>query len=284
MKSPWRWDVLDMVAACADVLGWRGKMLTRFVHRFAVVASIALSILLAAALLTGVALFEAEPHVLALLEWVDAHALWGPSAFMAVYMLVVILLLPGILFTLGAGFLFGIVKGSLLVIVAETLGATVAFLAGRLISRRYFGARLAGFLERHPRFAILDERVGRDEWKVVLLTRMIPFFPFKLSNYIFGISRFSLSSFVLGTLFGIVPITVTNVYIGSLAADLATLGSRSAARSNLEWAMYGIGLVVAVVVAVFIARLARRALYARETRTERDSGLGHPGDDTSRCL
>ena len=245
-----------------------------FVHRFAVEVSIALSILLAAVLLTCVAFLEAEPHVLALLKWVDSHAFWGPAVFIIVYTLIVILLLPGMLFTLGAGFLFGIVKGSLLVIVAGTLGATVAFLTARLISRHYFGARLAGFFERHPSFAILDERVGRDEWKVVLLTRMVPFFPFKLSNYFFGISRFSLSNFVLGTLFGLIPITVTNVYIGSLAADLATLGSRSAARSNVEWAMYGVGLVVAVVVAVYIARLAHQALDARESRKEKESELG----------
>lgn len=249
-------------------------MQNRFVRRFAVEASIALSILLAAALVTGVAFFEAEPHVLALLEWVDIHAFWGPFVFMVVYAMVVILLLPGILFTLGAGFLFGVVEGSLLVIVAETLGATVAFLAARVISRHYFGARLARFFEGHPHFAILDERVDRDEWKVVLLTRMVPFFPFKLSNYFFGISRFSLSSFVLGTLFGIIPITVANVYIGSLAADLATLGSRTAARSNVEWAMYGVGLVVAVVVAVYIARLAHQALDARESRKEKESELG----------
>lgn len=239
-------------------------MQNSFIQGFAVEASIALSILLAAALLAGVAYFEAEPQVLALLEWIDTHAFWGPCVFIVVYMLVVILLLPGMLFTLGAGFLFGIVKGSLLVIIAETLGATVAFLAARLVSRHIFGARLARFFDRHPRFAILDERVGRDEWKLVLLTRMVPFFPFKLSNYFFGISRFSLSSFVLGTLFGLVPITVTNVYIGSLAADLATVGTRSAARSNVEWAMYGVGLVVAMVAAVYIARLARRALDMRE--------------------
>ena len=245
-----------------------------FIQRFAVEASIALSILLAAVLLTGVAFFGAEPQVLELLEWIDTHAFWGASVFIVVYMLVVILLLPGMLFTLGAGFLFGIVKGSLLVLVAETLGAMVAFLAARLISRHYFGVRLARFFERHPQFAILDERVGRDEWKVVLLTRMVPFFPFKLSNYFFGISRFSLSNFVLGTVFGLIPITVTNVYIGSLAADLATLGTRSAARSNVEWAMYGVGLVVAVVVAVYVARLARRALNARESRKERESEIG----------
>lgn len=249
-------------------------MKSRFARRFAVEASIAVSVLLVAALLAGVAVFEAEPHVLALLEWVDTHAFWGPSVFMAVYMVVVILLLPGILFTLGAGFLFGIAKGSLLVIVAETLGATVAFLAARLISHRYFGARLACFFERHPRFAILDERVGHDGWKVVFFTRMVPFFPYKLSNYFFGISRFSLPGFVLGTLFGIIPITVTNVYIGSLAADLATLGSRSAARSNVEWAIYGVGLVVAVVVAVYIARLARQVLDARVSRKEKESELG----------
>jgi uncharacterized membrane protein YdjX (TVP38/TMEM64 family) len=228
----------------------------RFTGGFALEASIALGLLFVAVLLAGIFLFDAESHVASLLDWVNEQEFWGPVIFTLTYVLVVVLVLPGILFTLGAGFLFGIVKGSLFVIIGETMGATIAF----LIARHFFGAGLARFMVSHPRFDLINRSVGREGWKFVLLTRMVPFFPFKLSNYFFGLSRYPLPGFVLGTLFGIIPFTVINVYIGSLAADLATLGSRNVARSNVEWAMYGLGLVIALATAVYLTRIARRAL------------------------
>jgi len=67
-----------------------------------------------------------------------------------------------------------------------------------------------------------------------MLSRLVPFFPFKLSNYFFGLTRFSLRGLVFGTLVGIIPFSVHNVYLGAIAADLATLGTRTAHRTPLE--------------------------------------------------
>ena len=236
-------------------------MANRLFRKFAPEIMIAFSLALVAVALAGVFLFDAEPYVLHILGWVEVHEILGPGIFGLVYALAVIFVLPGILFTLGAGFLFGIVKGSLFVIAGETLGATIAF----LIARHWFGAGLSRFIASHPRFGLINERLGREGWKIVLLTRMIPFFPFKLSNYYFGLSRYSLAGFVFGTVLGIVPFTVAIVYIGSLAADLATLGSRSATRSNIEWVMYGAGLLIALATAVYVMRLARGALRDRDS-------------------
>ncbi len=56
------------------------------------------------------------------------------------------------------------------------------------------------------------------------------------------------------------PITITNAYIGSLASDLSTLGLRSSSRTQADWVIYGIGLVVMIALVVYITHLARRAL------------------------
>jgi len=72
--------------------------------------------------------------------------------------------------------------------------------------------------------------------------------------------QISLRDFVIGVFFGIIPFTITNVYIGSLAADLATIGSRTASRSKMEWTIYGIGIIIAIVAVIYITHLARRAL------------------------
>jgi uncharacterized membrane protein YdjX (TVP38/TMEM64 family) len=115
-------------------------------------------------------------------------------------------------------------------------------------------------LDKYPRVQHLDERVSRGGWKIIMLTRMIPFFPFKLSNYLFGVMRFSFIDIVLGTAIGSIPIAATNVYAGSLAGDLATMESFSQ-RDPLTWFLYGLGLLAFLVFAVFLGRYATRRLH-----------------------
>lgn len=73
-------------------------------------------------------------------------------------------------------------------------------------------------------------------------------------------TRLSFLEFYMGNLFGIVPFTVTNVYLGSIAADLATLGAGRAARSWLDWLVYSVGFVTTVAALVYLVRLAQRNL------------------------
>jgi uncharacterized membrane protein YdjX (TVP38/TMEM64 family) len=217
---------------------------------------ITICILLIAAVVGGLFYFDAQSYVLRLFDWLDGLGAWAPPLFILIDMLVVVFVLPGIIFTLGAGFLFGVVKGSLYVVIGTTLGATAAFIT----AKHFFGERASMFLLSHPKLKIVDEEFRHEGWKIILLTRLVPFFPFKLSNYFFGVAQFSLRDFFFGSLFGIMPITIFNVYIGSLSADLATLGLRSSSRSKAEWIVYGIGFVITIGALVYITHLARKAL------------------------
>ncbi len=217
---------------------------------------VAICILFVGALVGAVIYFDAQSHLLRFFDWLEELGVWAPPLFILIDMLVVVLVLPGVMLTLGAGFMFGVLKGSLYVVIGTTLGATIAF----MIARYLFGKRASQFVLNHSKLKVVNDEFTRQGWKVVLLTRLVPFFPFKLSNYFFGLMRISLRHFILGVFFGIWPITINNVYIGSLAADLATLGSRSSSRSQAEWAMYGIGLIITIAAVVYITRLARRAL------------------------
>jgi uncharacterized membrane protein YdjX (TVP38/TMEM64 family) len=108
-----------------------------------------------------------------------------------------------------------------------------------------------------------------------MLTRLVPFFPFKLSNYFFGLAPFSLRGFTGGTFVGIIPFSLHNAYLGSVAADVATLGARQVGRTPLEWALYAAGFMATIVLVIYLNRLARRAL-AKYTQT------GEQGDDRCR--
>lgn len=230
---------------------------------------IAASILFVAALLALLLYFGVHEQVLDLLRWFDDQGAWAPLLFILIMAAVVVLVLPGVLFTTGAGFVFGVVEGSLYVITGTTLGATLAF----LIARHLFGQRARQFIMARSRLHVVSGELTPHGWKIVLLTRLIPFFPSKISNYFFGLTPFSLRGYVGGSLLGFTPFSVHSVYLGSIAADLTTLGARNADRTPLEWALYGAGFIAAVIAVVTLSRLASRALARYEERGEIEEDL-----------
>ena len=194
------------------------------------------------------------------LDGIRALGPWGPALFVPLYVAATVLFVPGVVLTLGAGAVFGIVRGVVTVSIAATLGATAAFLIGRYLAREAVARRL----EASPRFRAIDEAVGEEGWKIVGLTRLSPLFPFNVLNYAFGVTRVPLRHFVLASWLGMLPGTVMYVYLGSLAGDLvATLGLAGRTRTPAEWALYGVGLAATVAVTVVVTRLARRALDRR---------------------
>lgn len=219
---------------------------------------IVVSTVFVALVLAGLIYFGVQDHVLTLLTWIDGQGLVGPLVFMLMMALIVILLVPGVVLTTGAGFAFGVIEGSIVVVLGTTLGATVAF----LLARYGFSDRADVIVQRHGRLKAIRDKLASEGWKIVLLTRLVPFFPFKLSNYAFGLTGLSLRGFVGGTLIGEIPLSVHNVYLGSIAADLATLGRRETERTSLEWTLYGIGFAMAVVSVLYLSAWARRALLA----------------------
>ncbi|MCX5871371.1 MAG: VTT domain-containing protein [Deltaproteobacteria bacterium] len=210
--------------------------------------------------MAGLAVFfhlDLDKHALRFLEWLELRGAWAPLLFVLVDALIVVLVLPGVLLTMGAGFMFGIISGGIYVILATTVGGTVAF----LIARRFLATtKIARYCLYNPRFQSIANLSQRKGWAVVFLTRLIPFFPFKLSNYYFGLAGFSLRDFCVGTFLGIMPITFFNVYLGSLAADLTMLRSQRLERTPAQWFLYALGFLVILGLLIYGTRLARRML------------------------
>jgi uncharacterized membrane protein YdjX (TVP38/TMEM64 family) len=112
-------------------------------------------------------------------------------------------------------------------------------------------------------------------WKVVFSSRLIPFFPFKLSNYFFGWVRFPFAAFFWGTFLGIIPVTLVSVSAGALASDLASLAHPDLSSKG-RWAGALAGLAVAAVMLAWAGRNAR----AEFRRSRHPRGLaGQDRDD-----
>jgi uncharacterized membrane protein YdjX (TVP38/TMEM64 family) len=180
---------------------------------------------------------------------------WGYFVFILVYILASILLLSGAILTLGAGAIYGVVRGTILVVVASNLAAIVAFLAGRYLARGWVTQLIA----KQPRFQAIDEAVAEEGWKIVGLTRLSPLFPFVFLNYAFGLTQISFKDYLLASCIGMLPGTIMYVYIGSLVGNLAQLGTERE-KTPLEWGLYMIGLLATVIVTIYVIKIAKKAL------------------------
>ncbi len=220
-----------------------------------------LALLAVASLLVVLYFLDVQKLIQVALAWISDLGPWGPVFFIVFYILATLLFLPGLIPTMAAGVLFGVIQGTLLVSISSISGATLAFLTGRYLAREWVAAMIRG----NQKFEAIDAAVAQEGWKIVGLTRLSPVFPFNLLNYAFGLTQVSLKHYFLASWIGMLPGTVMYVYIGSLAGDLATLGSGDRSVTPAEWALRVIGLIATVILTVYITRIAQRALNRKVT-------------------
>lgn len=189
------------------------------------------------------------------LNWVEQLGPTGPAIFILLYIAACVLFIPGSALTLGAGAIFGVVRGSIIVSIGSTLGATAAFLVGRYVARDWVARKI----EKNEKFKAIDQAVGAEGWKIVGLTRLSPVFPFSLLNYAYGLTKVSLRDYVLASWIGMMPGTVMYVYLGSLAR----LGVETQNATTAQTVLKIVGLLATVVVTVYVTRIAKRALARR---------------------
>lgn len=217
---------------------------------------IVICVILLVVLAVGAFMLPVEAYLSRFLAWVQTVGPWGAVILGGGYIPAALLFVPGSLLTLGAGFVFGVGVGTVAVSLGSTLGAAAAFLLGRTFARRVIEAKIAG----NPRFQALDQAVKREGFKIVLLMRLSPVFPFNLLNYAFGLTQVSFRDYVLASWIGMLPGTIMYVYLGSAAQNLAALSTGQAAGGAGRLVLFGLGLLATVAVTVFVTRLARRTL------------------------
>jgi uncharacterized membrane protein YdjX (TVP38/TMEM64 family) len=198
----------------------------------------------------------AGPWLTDALDWIRGLGPLAPVAFVAIYIVACVAFVPGSILTIGGGVIFGVVRGSIYVSIAATLGATAAFLVGRYFARDWVSEKLQG----NAKFKAIDLAVGREGWKIVFLTRLSPVFPFNLINYAYGLTRVTLRDYFFASWLGMIPATVLYVYIGSLSGDLAGAAGGHTTRTPAEWAFTAVGFVATVAVVVYATRIGARAL------------------------
>jgi len=210
-------------------------------------------------LITALALliaFVIAVRMLPLGEWIAQFQTWvrgiGPAGYVVyavAYAICCVLIIPALALTLGAGAIFGFVKGSLVVIVGATLGATLAFILARTVLRH----RVERMTANNTKFRALDRAITREGTKILWLVRLSGFPPFTWVNYAFGLTGVRLPQYVAITFFGIIPGTLAFTWAGAAgAAALTGSGNR---------VLLIVTAVGAIAVAVFVGRIALKAIH-----------------------
>ena len=201
-------------------------------------------------------LFPVADYLQNVLAWIQANPSISWAVYIGLYILATVLLLPGSILTLGAGFLFGVGFGYLLVAIGSVVGATLAFLIGRFLARDWVDSRLSEM----PKFAALDRAVSERGALIVFLTRLSPIFPFNLLNYALGLTAVRPLTYILVSWIGMIPGTLLYVYLGSVASDLTGLLSGEVSTGAVGgWLLY-VGLGATLILTIVITRIATQTL------------------------
>ena len=232
---------------------------------------IALIIFIAADIAAAVLLLPFREWFKQFEYYVQSLGAVGPVVVAFAYVVTTVLFIPGSALTIGAGTLFGLRTGFIVVLVGANLGALCAF----LLARTFLREKVARWAEKNPKFRALDLAIGRQGFKMVFLTRLSPAFPFTLLNYLLGLTTVKTGAYVLANLLGMLPGMFLYVYIGAAARD-ALVGQADASVGFYQQVLKYVGLLATVTVVVIVTRIARRALREAEQEQEGSITSGLP--------
>ena len=188
-----------------------------------------------------------------LLVFTESHYSAAVGLFIVVYCIVVGLSLPGgAIMTLAGGFLFGSVLGTVYVNVGATVGATLAFLVARYLLRDWVEQKFGN------RLGAIQEGFAKNAFSYLMTLRLIPLFPFFLVNLVSGLTRVSVTTYVVATSLGIIPGSFVFAYAGR---QLGTINSlKEIVSPNVLMAFTLLGLLA--LLPILYKKFAGRATSA----------------------
>ena len=146
----------------------------------------------------------------------------------------VVLAVPGVTFAIIAGVVFGPLLGTFCCVLAATLGAMAAFVAGRF----FLKDSIKPAVEKNALLKkwLFDE-TGRNEMFILMITRLVPLFPYNLQNFAYGVTDISFAAYSIGSFIFMIPGTA-----------MYTIGFAGLTDSEHRAMYIGIAVLLAVIV------------------------------------
>jgi uncharacterized membrane protein YdjX (TVP38/TMEM64 family) len=182
--------------------------------------------------------------------WFDSLGWRAPLVFVLLWIVACVFFLPGLPISIAGGLIFGAVWGTVWTTVGANLGAVAAFLIGRYVAR----GTIERQMERNAGLRKIDDGVSRHGWRMLMITRLVPIFPFNIQNYVYGLTDIRLSMYALVSLVCMLP--------GTIAYNFAAGSVRTGDFGTTLWYL-GIAGAVFVLLSLIPGRLKRRFGAAR---------------------
>lgn len=199
------------------------------------------------------------------MRWGAWSAIWYPL----LYACCNVLLLPGGVLSVGAGFFFGLWWGFLIALVGNVGGAAISFFISRWIGRQWLKRKLM----RNQTLVALEPAVEREGWKIILLSQLHPLFPTSLLNYLYGLTRIRFRTCMLWVAIGQAPGLFLYSYLGTLGQlGLNLARGKSHPRAIEYWVWLG-GFASAAIILILLGRIALRLLKQAEVDAAGDISM-----------
>ncbi len=142
--------------------------------------------------------------------WVESFGVIAPLIYLGLYLISTVFFLPGFPVTVLAGFVFGPLWGVVYASIASIISVASAFLVARYVARDL----VEGWVKENAQFRKIDEQVEEQGWRILMVTRLIPIFPFNLQNYAYGLTKIRFWTFVFTSAVFMLPGTIALVMLG----------------------------------------------------------------------
>jgi uncharacterized membrane protein YdjX (TVP38/TMEM64 family) len=205
------------------------------------------------ALLAAWAIAPADEWIRTIARKVAELGWAAPLVYLVLYIAGTIVLAPSPLMSIAAGVAFGW-WGFPLAVIAATAGATASF----VISRYFLNDELEDWLTDRRIFSAAKRAVDEEGWKIQILLRLSPAVPFGLLNYLIGLTKTPLATYVLSTAVGILPGSFVDIYIGVVGQSLA---------GGAQIVYLAAGAVITIACAAIVTLKARNALREAGVKT-----------------
>jgi uncharacterized membrane protein YdjX (TVP38/TMEM64 family) len=199
--------------------------------------------------------------VVAMERWIAGHGVWGPVIYIGVVIVLTSMFFPDTALAAAAGVMFGLVTGSVVMIIGSVVTQGIAF----GISRYFLSHRVRRALNQRPKLAAIERAVNGQGLRLQLMLRLTPLNPVAISHVI-GVTRIGFPTFLVACA-GLIPGMIVEVYFGYTAKHMLKVAGNVHEHSTLHTAMTISGLVVCVLMMMYVTRMARKALAESEQQT-----------------
>eukprot|EP01084_Bolivina_argentea_P276530 471861_1 len=195
------------------------------------------------------------------LEWMKENIWIGSASFVLIYVFCTVVMIPGSILALGAGFVyvdilgtvFGVLFATLIVWISASIGATLSFINGRYLARKW----VVSYATKYDKFQIIEEIVKSYGFSVTFWLRLSSITPYNVFNYFMGLTSVRLIDYIFAHL-GMIPDTAVYCFIGGSISEIVEIAQTGVVDNIAFITILIITLVISIIGMITISYFAKK--------------------------